>query len=196
MERRRAFEAVTALLCGLAADDPVLLLVDDLQYAGQSTVELIHYLRRHAPGARLLAVVTVRAEHDPQISAALAPLATRVELGPLDAAAVGQLARAAGQGDLAGHIQQRTRGHALFVVEVLRALAAGDAGVPESLRSAVQARVRRTGNGRGRTAAGRGGPRPRGRSADPGPAARPDPGRRARAVRTGARGPAARGQRA
>jgi predicted ATPase len=145
MERRRAFEAVTALLCGLAAEDPVLLLVDDLQYAGQSTVELIHYLRRHARGARLLAVVTVRVEHDPQISAALAPLATRVELGPLDAAAVGQLARAAGQGDLAGHIQQRTRGHALFVVEVLRALAAGDAGVPESLRSAVQARIRRTG---------------------------------------------------
>jgi DNA-binding SARP family transcriptional activator/tetratricopeptide (TPR) repeat protein len=145
MERRRAFEAVTALLCGLAADDPVLLFVDDLQYAGQSTVELIHYLRRHAPGARLLAVVTVRVEHDPQISAALAPLATRVELGPLDAAAVGQLARAAGQGDLARHIQQRTRGHALFVVEVLRALAAGDTGVPESLRSAVQARIRRTG---------------------------------------------------
>ena len=145
MERRRAFEAVTALLCGLAADDPVLLFVDDLQYAGQSTVELIHYLRRHAPGARLLAVVTVRVEHDPQISAALAPLATRVELGPLDAAAVGQLAGAAGRGDLAGHIQQRTRGHALFVVEVLRALAAGDTGVPESLRSAVQARIRRTG---------------------------------------------------
>jgi len=145
MERRRAFEAVTALLCGLAAGHPVLLLVDDLQYAGQSTVELLHYLRRHAAGARLLAVATVRAEHDPQISAALAPLATRVELGPLDAAAIGQLARAAGQGNLAGHIQQRTRGHTLFVVEVLRALAAGDAGVPESLRSAVQARVRRTG---------------------------------------------------
>ena len=96
-------------------------------------------------GARLLAVVTVRAEHEPQISAALAPPASRVELGPLDAAAVGQLARAAGQGDLADHIRKRTRGHTLFVVEVLQALAAGDAGVPESLRSAVQARVRRTG---------------------------------------------------
>ena len=145
MERRRAFEAVTALVTGLAADSPVLLFVDDLQYAGQSTVELIHYLRRHAAGARLLVVVTVRAEHEPQISAALAPLASRVELGPLDAVAVGQLARAAGQGDLADHIQQRTRGHTLFVVEVLQALAAGNAGVPGSLRSAVQARVRRTG---------------------------------------------------
>ena len=146
MERRRAFEAVTAFVTGLAAAHPVLLVVDDLQYAGQSTVELIAYLRRHAPGSRLLAVVTVRAEHDPQIGAALAPLATRLEVGPLSAAAVSELAGQAGRGELADSIQQRTRGHTLFVVEVLRALAAGDAGVPESLRSAVQARVRRTGS--------------------------------------------------
>jgi predicted ATPase len=145
MERRRAFEAVTAFVTGLAQSNPVLLVVDDLQYAGQSTVELIAYLRRHARGARLLALVTVRAEHDPQLGAALAPLATRVEAGPLSPAAVGELARRAGQGNLADRIQQRTRGHTLFVVEVLRALAAGDTGVPESLRSAVQARVRRTG---------------------------------------------------
>ena len=39
----------------------------------------------------------------------------------------------------------RTRGHTLFVVEVLRALASGQVGVPESLRTAVQARVRRAG---------------------------------------------------
>ena len=37
------------------------------------------------------------------------------------------------------------RGHTLFVVEVLRALTSGDAGVPESLRTAVLARVRRAG---------------------------------------------------
>ncbi len=63
IERRRAFEAVTALLGGLAERDPVLLVVDDLQYAGQSTVELLHFLGRHVTGARLLTVVTVRAEH-------------------------------------------------------------------------------------------------------------------------------------
>ena len=56
-----------------------------------------------------------------------------------------QLARAAGQGQLADRILERTRGHTLFVVEVLRALTSGDAGVPESLRTAVQARVRRAG---------------------------------------------------
>jgi DNA-binding SARP family transcriptional activator len=156
MERRRSFQAAAAFLAGLAERAPVLLVVDDLQYAGQSTAEFIHYLGRHMSRARLLAVMTVRAEHDQQIGTALAPLATRLEVGPLGPAAVGQLAREAGQGALAGSILQRTGGHTLFVVEVLRALAARNVGpaggvlgseaiLPESLRSAVQARVRQTG---------------------------------------------------
>ena len=145
MERRRAFEAVRAFLRGLAERNPVLVLVDDLQYAGQSTVELMHFLGRETAATRLLVVATIRAEHDAQVGAALAPVARRVELGPLGPDAVGQLARAAGQGGLADRILERTRGHTLFVVEVLRALASGDAGVPESLRTAVQARVRRAG---------------------------------------------------
>ena len=121
MERRRAFEAVRAFLRGLAERNPVLVLVDDLQYAGQATVELMHFLGRQPPGARLLVVATVRAENDAQIGAALAPVARRVEVGPLSADAVSQLARAAGQGELADHIMKQTRGHTLFVVEVLRA---------------------------------------------------------------------------
>jgi len=145
MERRRSFQAVTAFLAGLADRSPVLLVVDDLQYAGQSTVEFLHYLGRQVSGSRLLTVVTIRAEHDAEIGSALAPAASRVEVGPLSAAAVEQLATQAGQGALAGPILQRTQGHTLFVVEVLRALAGGDTGLPESLRSAVQARVRQTG---------------------------------------------------
>ena len=145
MERRRAFEAVRAFLRGLAERNPVLLVVDDLQYAGQSTVELMHFLGRERAGTRLLMVATIRAENDAQVDAALAPVARRVEVGPLDADAVAQLARAAGRDELAGRILERTRGHTLFVVEVLRALASGEEGVPESLRTAVQARVRRAG---------------------------------------------------
>jgi DNA-binding SARP family transcriptional activator len=145
MERRRSFQALTAFLTGLAEAAPVLLVVDDLQYAGQSTTEFIHYLGRHVSGSRLLVVVTVRAEYDQQIGAALAPVATKVEVGPLGPAAVGQLAREAGRGALADSILQRTGGHTLFVVEVLRALAGGNADIPESLRTAVQARVRQSG---------------------------------------------------
>jgi tetratricopeptide (TPR) repeat protein len=145
MERRRAFEAVRALLRGLAERNPVLLLVDDLQYAGQSTVELMHFLGREPAGARLLVLATVRAENDAQVGAALAPVARRVEVGPLGPDAVAELARAAGHSELADRILEQTRGHTLFVVEVLGALASGEQGVPESLRTAVQARVRRAG---------------------------------------------------
>ena len=67
MERRRAFEAVRAFLRGLAERNPVLLLVDDLQYAGQSTVELMHFLGREPAGTRLLVLATVRAENDAQV---------------------------------------------------------------------------------------------------------------------------------
>ncbi|HEY2288641.1 MAG TPA: AAA family ATPase [Streptosporangiaceae bacterium] len=145
MERRRAFEALRAILRGLAERNPVLLLVDDLQYAGQSTIELLHLLGREPAGIRLLVLATVRAENDAQIGDALAPVAGRVDVGPLGPDAVAQLAREAGHSELAGRIMEQTRGHTLFVVEVLRALASGGTGVPESLRTAVQARVRRAG---------------------------------------------------
>lgn len=145
MERRRAFEAIATLLRGLAGLGPVVLFVDDLQNAGRSTIEVLHYIGRHSAGARLLALLTVRAENDAQVGTALAPVVSRIELGPLGAAAVEYLARAAGQASMADHIVQRTGGHTLFVVEVLRALADGDTGVPDSLRSAISERVRRAG---------------------------------------------------
>jgi DNA-binding SARP family transcriptional activator/tetratricopeptide (TPR) repeat protein len=145
MQRRRAFHSVLAFLRELAARSPVLLMLDDLQYAGQSTVEFVHYLGRHAGRARLLVIATVRAENDAEVGAALAAVASRVDLGPLGADAVGQLARQAGQAALADRILRQTRGHTLFVVEVLQALADGDSGLPESLRGAVQARARRLG---------------------------------------------------
>jgi tetratricopeptide (TPR) repeat protein len=145
VQRRRAFHSVMAFLRGLAARRPVLLVLDDLQCAGQSTIELVHYLGRHADGTRLLVMATVRAENDAEVGTALAAVAGRVEAGPLGAAAVEKLARQAGQAGLAGRILRQTGGHTLFVVEVLRALADGDAGLPASLRSAVQARARRLG---------------------------------------------------
>jgi DNA-binding SARP family transcriptional activator len=145
LERRRALEAMTALLTGLAAANPVLLVVDDLQYAGQSTVELLHYLARHAAAARLLILVTVRPEDAGTAAAALDDVAARLELGPLSAAAVRQLAGQAGQAELADGILARTKGHTLFVVEVLRSLAAGESGLPDTLRNAVLSRVRRAG---------------------------------------------------
>jgi len=145
MQRRRAFHSVLVFLRGLAEQSPVLLVLDDLQYAGQSTTEFVHYLGRHVSGTRLLVIATVRAENDAQIGVALAAVASRVEVRALGADAVQELASRAGQAGLADSILRQTRGHTLFVVEVLRALAEGVVGLPESLRGAVQARARRLG---------------------------------------------------
>jgi DNA-binding SARP family transcriptional activator/tetratricopeptide (TPR) repeat protein len=148
LERRRSFEAVTAFLRGLAAQQPLLVILDDLHLAGASTLELLHFLRRRLAGDRLLVLATVRAEEGADALAALAGVGRVLELGPLPAAAVAELARRFGVADLAGPVRERTGGHTLFTVESLRAAAEGGrdlAAVPASLRDAVLARVRRSG---------------------------------------------------
>jgi DNA-binding SARP family transcriptional activator/tetratricopeptide (TPR) repeat protein len=145
VERRRAFEAVTALIRRLGDRAPVLVVLDDLQNAGLSTAELLHYLARHAPRGRVLVVGTVRVEEGSDVIDLLTDVSERIELGPLPIDAVTRLAAAAGWADRADDIMSRTSGHALFVVETLRALVAGITGIPESLEVAVLARVRRAG---------------------------------------------------
>ena len=147
VELRRAFEGVTSMLCGLGPRAPVLVVLDDLQNAGQATVEFLHYLARRSGPARLLVIAMVRAEEGASVVDALVDVAGRIDLGPLPADAVAQLALEAGRGELAEVILRRTGGHALFVTETLRGLAAGETGVPESLRAAVLARLRRAGPG-------------------------------------------------
>ena len=145
LELRRAFEAIAQVLCGLAADRPALLVLDDLHNAGLATVEMLHYLARRLGPSRLLVLVTVRAEEGETALGTLADVTTRLDLGPLGPDAVAGLAAAAGCPEQAATIHRRTRGHTLFVVESLRGMAAGDTGPPESLQSAVLARLRRTG---------------------------------------------------
>ncbi|MEV4413136.1 AAA family ATPase [Catellatospora sp. NPDC049609] len=145
LRRRHAYEAVGGFLARLGGRAPTVLVLDDLQQAGLATIEALHYLARHVSLARLLVVGTVRTGEGEQVTQALGDVAETVHVGPLPAAAVAELAAAAGQAPLAEHIARRTNGHALFVVESLRALAAGEAGVPESLQAAVLARVARTG---------------------------------------------------
>jgi DNA-binding SARP family transcriptional activator len=148
LRRRRSFEAVAAFVRGLADQQPLLLVVDDLHLAGASTLELLHFLLRRLHGDRVLLLAGVRAEEGAEALAALAEAGPVLELGPLPAAAVAELARRFGVADLAGPVLERARGHTLFTVESLRAAAEGGrdrAAVPVSLRDAVQTRARRAG---------------------------------------------------
>jgi DNA-binding SARP family transcriptional activator/tetratricopeptide (TPR) repeat protein len=144
-ERRQAYETVSALLRFLALERPVLLFLDDAHLAGLATIEVLHYLPRHLSNARVLLVATLRSEEGAEIQRRLAPVADTLETGTLAAAAVEELARRAGLVEQAAGIMSRTQGHALFVVETIRALSTGDAGVPASLREVIVQRVARIG---------------------------------------------------
>ena len=149
LERRRAFEAVTAFWLRISVQQPTLLVLDDLHNADSSTVELLHFLARRQSAERSLILVTVRSDEGEEALAQLGDRVTTLDLGPLDEEAVGDLARAMGAPELGPKVHALARGHPLFAVEALRALkeqdiSGGDA-VPETLRAAVTARLRRSG---------------------------------------------------
>ncbi len=142
LQQRRAFDAVANTLARLSRQRPVLLTVDDLQDAGAATVDLLGYLAGRLDRARVLLIGAVRIEDAARV-AQLAGRATHVPLGALPRSAVEALASAAGLSAHGGTVMARTAGHPLSVVESLRALAAGDAGVPPTLSAAVLGRLDR-----------------------------------------------------
>jgi DNA-binding SARP family transcriptional activator/energy-coupling factor transporter ATP-binding protein EcfA2 len=150
LEHHRSLEAIAALLGRLAARQPLLLVLEDLQHAGASTLEAVHFLVRRLGATRLLVVATVSNERGAEALAALAELGRTVELGPLSAPEVAELAARMGLADRATAVFESTGGHAAFVLETLRLLSDADhhrdaAVVPESLQAAVRLRIRQVG---------------------------------------------------
>lgn len=145
VERRQAYEAIAHVLTRLSRDRPVLLLLDDAQDAGLATVDLLDYLSRHLGAARVLLVAAARSEEGQALLERTGEPRRVVTLGLLPASAVTAMAAAAGHVDQAGALAARTKGHPFSVVEMLRALAAGESGIPASLAEAVLARVSRAG---------------------------------------------------
>lgn len=142
LQRRQAYDGVAAVLRRLAAEQPVLLAIDDLQDGGAATVDLLGYLAGRLGDAQVLLVAAIRVE-DAHVADRLLDRAAVVRLGGLPRSAVDALAAAAGLASHGEQVMARTAGHPLSVVEYLRALAQGGSGVPESLADAVLARVAR-----------------------------------------------------
>ena len=138
--RRRSYDAVAAVLRRVSRAQPVLLTIDDLHDGGAATVDLLGYLAGRLERSAVLVVGAVRSEHQEAVDR-LHDRARVVVLGALPASAVEALASAAGLGEHGAAVMARTAGHPLSVVECLRALRQGDAGVPATLADAVLARV-------------------------------------------------------
>jgi DNA-binding SARP family transcriptional activator len=125
-QRLRFFEALAQAFRSAA---PLVLVVDDLQWADADTIDWLRYFLRSASDTRCLVVGTVRAEEEqdnPPLERLLGyleddDLLTAIALGPLDRAATAQLA-----GEVAEHpldeiavafTFRETEGHPLFIVE-------------------------------------------------------------------------------
>jgi len=149
-QRQRFFEALARAI--LLAPQPLLLLIDDLQWCDQETLEWLHLLLRFDPTARLLVVGCAREEElPPQHPLRIFLLhlrstmrVTEIPLEPLDAAETAKLAGAVANRELdvneGLHLYHETGGYPLFVVETVRAdLGGGAASPPEVDRPHRQA---------------------------------------------------------
>jgi len=137
-------DALPALL-RVFAGRPSVVVVEDVHWADDATLDAIRFLARRFPGIPGALLLTFRetgadAGHPlRQLLGSLAgPSVRRVTLPPLSVEAVRRLG-AASAGD-AVEIQRVTQGNPFFVTEVL---AAGGVGVPHTVRDAVLARLGR-----------------------------------------------------
>ena len=128
--RSRLFAAIMGAL--LAAGAPLLLIVDDAQWADRQSLRVVHYLVRAAPSARLLVAATARREEldtgHPLAALAAALGASRrfseIELGRLGREQTALLAARVGDAPLDAAELERlygdSEGNPLFVVEALQ----------------------------------------------------------------------------
>ena len=138
--RQRFFQSLARAV--LSAQRPLLLVLDDLQWCDQDTLEWLHYLLRFDARAPLLLVGTARLEEvGPRhpLTTLLSDLRgsgqlTELALGPLDAADTAELAvRVAGRmldPDETRRLFDQTEGQPLFVVETIRALVGSSEHAP------------------------------------------------------------------
>jgi tetratricopeptide (TPR) repeat protein len=157
--RSSLLEGITVLLENLAADAPVVVVLDDIHQADASSLDALSYLAANLGDAPVLVVLAARpaelAEH-PLANRVLLPLEqdgvlTRLPLAPLDEEELRALAasvlQAAPPPALVPWLQARSRGNPLFALGLVRALLDEGADlaaprlrrVPEDLAERVRA---------------------------------------------------------
>ncbi|HYF25448.1 MAG TPA: ATP-binding protein, partial [Baekduia sp.] len=143
-ERFRTHRAVRALLAALAADRPLLVVLDDQQWADGASLELLAHLLRRPPVAAVLLALAHRPGADgAALRAVLRPHAarrpiTRIALGPLDRAAAAALLTDVAEPVLRARLHADSGGNPLFLQELARAAARGGAAaLPPAVASAV-----------------------------------------------------------
>ena len=143
VRRGAVVHEVLPLLLDQLAAAPTLMVIEDIHWSDEATLDLIVLLARRLRTTRALVVVTCRDDElalDHPLRVVLGALAglgvERIGLTPLSIEAVRQLA---GRGSVdADGLFRMTGGNPFFVTEVL---ASGSAELPRSVRDAVIARA-------------------------------------------------------
>ena len=168
----RLFEGVVALLAAASERQPVLLVVDDIHWADESTRELLDHLSRRLAALAALLVVTYRAD-ELHRRHPLAPvlqswrrsgLAETVKLEPLAPAGVAEMIRVmfdapAIEADLRNPMFERSEGNPFVLEEMLKEAiergdivrtdagwerrSLGDLEIPETVRDTILLRLQR-----------------------------------------------------
>jgi DNA-binding CsgD family transcriptional regulator/tetratricopeptide (TPR) repeat protein len=144
LSRLRLFQKVRDAL----SESAMVLLLEDVHWADEATLDVLRYLGRRLGGSRLMILATFRSEEvgrDHPLTMVLGELAglpgvIRMQLPALSAAGVRQLVEAAGSALDPEAVFARTGGNPFYVTEVL---ASGAGTVPASVRDAVLSRVAR-----------------------------------------------------
>ncbi len=171
-ERLRLFDNIARFLASLARENGLLLFLDDLHWADQATLGLLHYLLRNLPSERLLVLATYREvelDRSHPLADALVEwnrecLATRIALDPLSVAETAALLSALLQqarvsSEFAAAVYRETEGNPFFVEEVVKSLIEGgqvyregdtwqrkelaEMAIPQSIKEAIGRRLSR-----------------------------------------------------
>ncbi len=151
----RVFEALLLLLERLGDDGPVVLVLEDLHWADQSTRDFLTFLVRSASSGPLCLVVTYRSDElhrrhplrpllaELERTAGVERLGlerfSREEVGAQISAILDEPASPA----LADDVFERSAGNALYAEELLVASAQGCSDIPDTLRDLLLQRVER-----------------------------------------------------
>jgi predicted ATPase len=148
------FEAVVSVFRRAATRGPVLLVLDDLQWADPSSLTLLRFAAREVRRSPIAMVGTLRdvgaGPSSGWMSAGLAEAAQTVPLAGLSTTGVAALVEQASgkppDGSLAAALRRQTGGNPLFVIELSRLLAGappaeGTASMPAGTQAAIERRL-------------------------------------------------------
>src|SRR5215207_3202158 len=155
-DQARVFEALLAVLDGLARTAPVLLVIEDLHWADASTRAFLRFLAGTLGDERLLLVVTYRPDElhrrhplRPLLAELERVRALRIDLEGLSrhelAEQLGDILGTTPDAALVDRLYARSEGNPLFAEELLAAGTDGRGAVPPSLAAALAMRIERLG---------------------------------------------------